>query len=217
MSTYFQLSIMWLCLASLAIIGGVVLCHMIGKYGREVRKRLNRTQLIAFAFAAIVCTYAAQKSGIVRIENPSPTAQYLVNAGSYIDATNSTVYINFTKHPILPDEASIVIEYQPINETNNVWAVYESSTIGLWKEYGRPPYEFHFDNATNYNWVVYTTWTHGPAVVTNGVWHCNWQLSTNRQHIVMINTEIYLDSLPIISNMASDLEAMLQEKTEEEE
>lgn len=79
-------------------------------------------------------------------------------------------------------------------DESGIWTTeYESTIADLVL-----PLEIHIANATNYRWMVYTDWTPGPTVQTNGVWHANWALDRRaRRYIIPLRTAVRVDGATI--------------------
>lgn len=175
--------ILWACLAFLAVIATIYAYHAATRVWRVLRGSLRGWHLFAFAVVACVCTIYARK-GRVTFPRTDPTVSYLVDRGSYV--TNDLVHIEFTR-TIVPDSATMFVDYRPVESTNDAdWVTHSSRTFAEWS----PPLEIAFDNATNYDWVVYTDWTPGQTVRTNGVWQAVWGQSTNKVFILPLRTAV---------------------------
>lgn len=115
--------------------------------------------------------YAGAKHITGKVEYPRTDADvaYLVDRGSYV--TNDYIYIDFVRHPIVPDSAGFIIEVYALTDTN-----YEHGVTLVDTTFADFPVPCNvaMDNATNYNAICYTPWTPGPAVRTNGVWRTYW-------------------------------------------
>lgn len=131
----------------------------------------GKTARWVFVAAAAVATMyggAKHRTGGVSYPYTDPEARYLADAGSYV--TNDAVYVAFTRL-IAPASAPLMIDYRQIDRTNATdWVTYLSTTFAAFDQ----PQLIRFPAATNYDWAVYTTWTPGPTVQTNGVWHAYW-------------------------------------------
>ena len=131
----------------------------------------DKTARWVFVAAVSVATMyggAKHRTGGITYPYTDPEARYLTDAGSYV--TNDAVYVAFTRL-IAPATAPLMIDYRQIDQTNDTdWVNYATTTFAAFD----PPQLIQFPAATNYNWVVYTTWTPGLTVQTNGVWHAYW-------------------------------------------
>lgn len=110
---------------------------------------------------------------------------YLIDKGSYI--TNDYVIINFDRR-IIPDSAKLYIDKLLMGELTNR---YENVLTTTFREF-ELPHAVYIENATNYHIYVYTDWTPGPAVQTNGVWEIVYMYDkANGERIIPLNTLIY--------------------------
>lgn len=146
------------------------------------------TRLVLLAVAVVATLYGGRK-GTVSYPRTDPTTAYLINAGSYV--TNDFVHISFTR-VIIPDSASLYIDRREVSSTNDAdWVTHLSSTFGQFLV----PQDVPCQNATNYDWLVYSDWTPGPSVQTNGVWHAMFGLDRKTgRHIIPIRSCIRVDS-----------------------
>lgn len=154
---------------TLSVWGAIAIWHCLFNAWHRGRQ-FARFVFLAAATGAVL--YGGAKSGATgRVMFPSAESQveYLVDDGSYV--TNDYVYINFTRR-IVPDSAKVYIDYYPVGSTN----IAEECVTHLATYFSdlTLPHIVYMQAATNYNWLVYTDWTPGPAVVTNGVWHTYW-------------------------------------------
>ena len=175
------------CVCALAALALVALLHVFGRGLHVVRKALSGRELIVFSALAGVCCWAAQKR-LVSFPRTDPTQSYLTDRGSWVDG--DLVHVDF-RTLIVPSSASLFIDRRPLSSTSDAdWVNHIATTIGEF----RPPVEFEFAAATNYNWIVYTTWTPGPSVVTNGVWHAMWGRDRRSgRHVIPIRTAVRVD------------------------
>ena len=122
--------------------------------------------LVVIALSTIL--YGGRK-GTLSFPRTDPSLSYISDAGSYI--TNDTVHVAYLKLPIVPSSANLIVERRQVDHTNDTdWVQHLSTTFGD----SPSPFDIFYGNATNYDWIVYTDWTPGPTVVTNGVWHTWW-------------------------------------------
>lgn len=150
--------------------------------------RLTRRALCVLAVVACVCTVLARKG---RITYPAVDADqvYLADSGSYV--TNDFVHVNFTRI-IVPASASLYIDRRRVADEGDdaAWINHVETTFGQFAV----PQDIHFVSATNWDWMVYTTWTPGPSVLTNGVWHAMWGRDQKlHRHFIPLRTCVRVD------------------------
>ena len=161
-----------------------------------VLDHLNKQQAQRFMLlgAILLAGYAGTKGfvgGRVSYPFTDPETRYLVDRGSFV--TNDWVHVDFTRF-LVPDSAMLYVDACPISSTNvnadafNVW----EGTMGAFNA----PRDIPYAAATNFNWYVYTDWTPGPAVHTNGVLQMLWrkwqeESEKNRGFFVPSRTGIY--------------------------
>ncbi len=186
------------CACALAALALVALLHVLGRSMHVVRMALSARELIVFGALAGVCCWAAQKQ-LVTFPRTDPTQAYLVDNGSWVEG--DLVHVDY-RTIIVPSSASLLVDRRPLSSTSDAdWVNHLATTIGEF----RPPVEFEFAGATNYRWIVYTTWTPGPAVQTNGVWHANWARDRRTgAHIIPLRTAVRVDGATIATPKAKE-------------
>lgn len=88
----------------------------------------------------------------------------LIDEGSWV--SSNKVHLAYSTR-LLPNSASLYLDYISKEESaeSNKYTNYLTGTV----ESIPNIVEFEFENALNYRWVFYTTYTPGPVVHTNGV------------------------------------------------
>lgn len=189
----YQTILLYLGVATLGIVALFGLAYLFRDAIRAIRESLSYKEIIALSLIAIFCTYAAQKR-LVTFPRTDPTQSYLIDNGSYVDTDTDVVHINF-RRLIVPDNATMYIDRIDRSSSSSEWENQITSTFGEITL----PLEFTYENATNYRWIVYTDWTPGPTVQTNGVWHANWGRDSQKRFIIPVRTEIRTDGVIIAS------------------
>ena len=169
-----------------------IVCYAIAWYCRRafaaVARALRPSELAVFAALACFLTWAAQKH-LVSYPRTDPTTAYLTDAGSWVDSDTDVVHIDF-RRIIVPDSAMLYVDRLCLTEDDESWENVFAATFGETPL----PLEITCQNATNYRWIVYTDWTPGPAVQTNGVWHANWGLDRrSRRYLIPLRTAVRID------------------------
>lgn len=140
--------------------------------------------LLALAMAAIV--WGGTKPQVI-YPRTDPNTAWLVDRGSWV--SNDVVHIDFFRI-VAPASANLYIDRRPVGSTNDAdWVELVATTFAAFDL----PHDLSIPAATNYDYAVYTDWTPGPTVVTNGVWHANWANDRARLHILPIRTLIDID------------------------
>lgn len=188
----FQGVVMYGCIAGLLVLACIALYCVCRRAFVIARRALGPGELVAFVLAAGVCCWAAQKQ-LVRFPRTDPTTAYIIDHGSYVESEDDLVHIDFRRF-VVPDSANLYIDR--IEQSKGVpveGAEFVNHITTTFAE-ARPPIEFVYPNATNYRWIVYTDWTPGPAVQTNGVWHANWGLDRRaRKFLIPLRTAVRVD------------------------
>lgn len=179
------------CMMGLAAIGlAVALRRLLAPLAalalKAVRAGVWRAAfLVAFACAFIY--YGATK-GTISFPYTDFEKRYLVDNGSYV--TNDFIHVNFTRL-LAPSSADLHIDFRQWQSTNDAeWVSLVDTTFADFQL----PQDIQFQNATNFNFAVYTTWTPGAAVQTNGVWHSYWGLDRKLHfHMIPVRTAVRVD------------------------
>lgn len=186
-------------LALVIALVGLALTAAIG-LGIAVAPALKRMRMVFVAFAIGLTFYAGGKHcGGITILNTESELVCLIDRGSYV--TNDYVHVDFTT-VVIPQTANLFVYRRQVDSTNDVdWTEHLATTIGEFN----PPQDIQFTAATNYNWLVFSDWTPGPAVETNGVWHAYWGLDRQRHaKLIPIRTCIRIDNDIIATPKSKD-------------
>ena len=155
----------------------------------SVTPQLKKARKIFFFAVAGLALYAgAKRSGIVTYPAVGDVS-YLIDRGSFV--TNDFVHVDFST-VVIPSSANLYIYYRALASTNVTdWTEYLATTIGEFD----PPQDIVYPAATNFNWMVFSDWTPGPAVETNGVWHAYWGIDQQRhEKLIPIRTAVRVNS-----------------------
>ncbi len=157
---------------------------------------------LALAALAVGVSWGGSKGRTATITFPrtNPDYELLKDAGSRVESDN--LQIRFTAHALLPDEADIQIWRREVASSDDAdWTEWETRTLAQWYSMSIDTeghwllYMYYVPAATNWEWVVFTTWQPGAAVQTNGVLHATW-LGTNADERVLgvpLRTGVYED------------------------
>lgn len=128
---------------------------------------------LVIAFCGIAQYGSTKNAGIlsrVYYHFTDAETRYIVDNGSFV--TNGYIHIDFTRY-VAPGSAELRIDYYPLDTPNDeIDDVAENLVTTTFDDFPVPA-DVAFENATNYHFVVYTTWTPGPSVHTNGVLQLN--------------------------------------------
>ncbi len=117
-------------------------------------------RLAVLAALAAAALYGGGKGGTVSVLDP-----YIQDNGSFV--TNAYVHVSIAKRtPLLPDNAEILVYSRELSSTNA--ADWVRLTPHL--TFADHPFNYHVENATNYNYLVAANYIPAPTVHTNGVW-----------------------------------------------
>ena len=108
----------------------------------------------------IAISYGGSKGNYVVINDP-----YIQDAGSYV--TNTYVHVEISKRtPLLPDDTEILVYAREASSTNAAdWVRIEPHLV-----FSDHPFNYPFEDATNYNFMVAANYIPAPTIHTNGVW-----------------------------------------------
>lgn len=154
----------------------------------SVTPQLKKARKIFF-FAATGLTLYAGAKWMPTVTYPAVgDVNYLIDRGSYV--TNDYVHIDFST-VVIPTNANLYIFRKALDIAEAQWVEHLETTIGEFN----PPQDIYFPTASNYNWMVFSDWTPGPAVETNGVWHAYWGLDLRRREkLIPVRTCVRIDS-----------------------
>lgn len=182
------------------------------------------SKLLAAPLVVMLCLHGMTKSGgSGRVTYPSTDAdtRYLVDNGSYV--TNDYVHVDFTRSALVPDSADLLGYYRPVSSTNDAdWVEFLSTTFAAFTV----PQDISFANAISNNFCLFTSWTPGPTVHTNGVALVIWQNKYDPERDInvaaMIRTGVYTNSVriapnPAITNSLRAASQLMQSNNEEAE
>lgn len=179
------------CASAIAVLALIALFHVFGQSLHAVRKALPGSALIVFGILAGICCWAAQKR-LVSFPRTDPTQAYLVDRGSYVDSETGFIHIDFDRI-IVPDTALMIIDRRRREEG----AEWENMVAEQFRDVPLP-YETSLADAADWEYIVYTDWTPGPSVQTNGVWHAMWGRDRVRgAYIIPLRTAVRVDGATI--------------------
>ena len=185
--TVYQHALVAVGMSMLAGMAAVALYHVCGRSLHVLRKALSGREFVVFGILAGFCCWAAQKR-LVSFPRTDPDQAYLVDRGSYVDSETGVVHIDFDRI-IVPDSALMIIDRRR-REDGAEW---ENMVSECFRDIPLP-YETSFPDAADWEYIVYTDWTPGPSVQTNGVWHAMWGVDRRRgAYIVPIRTAVRVD------------------------
>lgn len=150
---------------------------------------LRRMRKPITVFACLLTLYAGAKHlATITFPTLGDSINYFQDSGSYV--TNDYVHVEFTT-VVIPQTANLFVYRRQIDSTNDIdWVEHLATTIGEFDQ----PQDIQFAAATNFDWIVFSTWTPGPAVETNGVWHAYWGLDQQRhESLIPVRTMIRVD------------------------
>ncbi len=139
---------------------------------RAARRRVDVTCVggILSAVMVVAMVYYAGSKSLTFPRTNSEMVLLADDGTSYV--SNDVVRVGYTRHLILPDAADLNVWRRHVGNTNDDdWVAQLVTTIGD----SPSPVMIDFPAATNYDWIVFTTWQPGPSVQTNGVLHSTWR------------------------------------------
>jgi len=180
-SSEVQRWLMYVCLAALGVMAVFLALRkfLIVFTPMLVWCKSHRLEAVFVApFVLCMVWYGATKEGAkgtITYPFTDPEIRYIRDNGSYV--TNDFVHIAFTTM-IVPSTADLQIWRRRLDQTNDLdFVCHTNTTIGAFNQ----PQDIQFPAATNWNWQVFTTWTPGPSVLTNGVWHAYWGIDRKKR------------------------------------
>ena len=136
-----------------------VLTHLFKKMGKA-----GTFIFLIVAGLMVHGSFPPAKEKNVQFWSASTDTVYLIDCGSYV--SNNLVHIEFETR-LLPDSAMIFLDYIPKDAEANAsnYSTFKAMTSAEWPR----KVDFDFEGAISNKWVMYTTYTPGPVVHTNGV------------------------------------------------
>ena len=176
---------LWLGLVGILAVAGAAIAISFRRMVRAARPCVKGTNAAVLLGLAAVCTIYGGRKGTITYPYTDYELRYLVDNGSYV--SNDYVHVSFTRI-VAPATADFFISFRQVDSTNDIdWAVFTNTTFAALSI----PFDIPYANATNYDWICYTTWTPGPTVQTNGVWHSYWGRDKKlHTHIIPIRSAI---------------------------
>lgn len=183
---------LWLGLVALMVTSVAAIWLNFRRLSRSVRGKVKGAHLVALALLGGICALYAGRKGRITYPYTDYEMRWLTDRGSYV--TNDFVHVDFTR-VVVPATAPFFISYRQVDSTNDLdWVVYLDTTFAQFA----CPSNVPFANATNYDWICYTTWTPGPSVQTNGVWHSYWGRDKKlHTHLIPIRSAVRVDGKTI--------------------
>ena len=155
----------------LALLGIMLIGVAVWWVAGKLIKKMGRGGALVFlvvacsmVFASFPTTKEKNINDKVQFWSASTDTVYLIDCGSYV--SNNLVHIEFETR-LLPDSAMIFLDYIAKGEEPNAsnYSTFKAMTSAEWPR----DIDFEFEGAISNKWVMYTTYTPGPVVHTNGV------------------------------------------------
>lgn len=214
-ATQFMLIVMAIGIFALVVITiGWVITLGVKILRRQVRrfgtKKIAPHLVIVLIFALPLIFYGSTKSGGgIIFPQIDPNFEWLVDDGSYV--SNNVVHVAYKKHLALPDSADLRLARKSIEAGSIEWDEVYETTVGE----SPSPFDYITANATSFVWAVYTTYTPGPAVITNGVLHVNWAAREDGMiKAIPLHTEVLEDGVRLATPSAPKRMVEIHEKEE---
>ena len=160
--------VLYLCFALLLLI---VVASVAGWVWKNLVEKMGRLGSLIFLCVSCLMIFSAhstakEKSKDERVQfwHASTDTVYLIDNGSIV--TSNKVHIAFQTR-LLPGSAMIFLDYRPKDAEPSAenYSTFQAMTADEWPR----EVDFDFEGALDYMWVMYTTYTPGPVVHTNGV------------------------------------------------
>lgn len=206
----FGTALMWMGGVAMLALAAAAIAINVRRLTRNVRPSVRGASAVALAVLGVAGVLYGGRKGRITYPYTDWEMRYLLDAGSYV--TNDFVHVNFTRI-VAPATAPFYISFRPVDSTNDLdWVDYTNTTFAAFSV----PADIPYPAATNYDWICYTTWTPGPSVQTNGVWHSYWGLDRKLHiHFVPIRSAIRVDGETIATPKSKRVAAEAEEEEEE--
>lgn len=160
------------CFAALATVMVVLALWRVWRTSLAAMRRVRISRMgsvLAVVFVAALSYYGGSKS----ISYPRTNAEIALLADDWTSyVSNDVVRVGYVRHLILPDSADLNVWRRENGSTDDdAWVAQLVTTVGA----APSPVLIDFPAATNFDWIVFTTWQPGPSVQTNGVLHSDWR------------------------------------------
>ena len=179
-----------LCLGmvGIAIVCAIAIWLNLRRSGRTMRGKVKVYDLVALALLGAACVLYGGRKGTITYPYTDYEMRYLVDNGSYV--ASNIVHVAFSRY-VAPASADFFISFRSVDSTNDLdWVVFTNTTFSAFTV----PADIEYPAATNFDWICYTTWTPGPTVLTNGVWHSYWGKDKKlHTHFIPIRSAVRVD------------------------
>ena len=184
----FQAACLYLGLIAIAAVCIAVTWLNIRRLSRSARGKVKGVHLAALALLGVVFALYGGRKGRITFPYTDFEQRYIVDSGSYV--ASNIVHVAFSRY-VVPASADFFIAFRHVDSTNDLdWAVFTNTTFSAFTV----PCDIEYPAATNFDWVCYTTWTPGPTVQTNGVWHSYWGMDKKlHTHFIPIRSAVRVD------------------------
>lgn len=160
------------CFGLLVVMLAAVAVWRLARSGRAAGRRVHVGR-VGGLMAAVMVTGLVYYGGSKSITFPRTNAEMVLLADdgtSYV--STDVVRVGYVRHIILPDAADFNVWRRDVGNTNDEdWVAQLVTTVGA----SPSPVMIDCPAATNFDWIVFTTWQPGPSVQTNGVLHSAWR------------------------------------------
>ena len=129
--------------------------------------------VIILPFCIVMFLHGGSKivSGVIRFPASEDGERWLYDNGSSL--SDDVVHLDFIADDQVPDDAMIYLDRKLITDGSDVgWTAEASWAWGEIKDC--LPIDYLYEGAISNNWYVYTDYTPGVVVVTNGVLNSDW-------------------------------------------
>lgn len=175
-------------LVGIVVVFSIAIWLNLRRTVRTVRGKVKGTHLVALALLGAACVLYGGRKGTITYPYTDYEMRYLVDNGSFV--ASNVVHVAFSRY-VAPASADFFISFRQVDSTNDLdWVVFTNTTFSAFTV----PADIEYPAATNYDWICYTTWTPGPTVQTNGVWHSYWGTDKKlHTHFIPIRSAVRVD------------------------
>lgn len=184
----FGAACLWLGLVAMLVVAGLAIWLNMSRLSRAVKGKVKGPHLAALAILGAALALYGGRKGRITYPYTDYELRYLTDNGSYV--TNDAIHVAFTRI-VAPASADFFISFRQVDSTNDLdWVVFTNTTFAAFTV----PCDIEYPAATNFDWICYTTWTPGPSVQTNGVWHSYWGKDKKlHTHLIPIRSAVRVD------------------------
>lgn len=213
----FQLFLMHACLWVLVAMAVACIFVFCCKRFGWVNKQLGGQRALKCVMSIMAVVFMLYAGTKVRVGTITFDKHYIVDSGSYL--TNDVLHLEFTKTSnLIPDDTEVLVHVRDFTDTNSTEYVQMFPVIAITNS----PYEYHLENATNFDVIVTANYIPPQPVITNNLFQTGMKVPyglnpTNEFQMLVPGShfEDHAPAVPVPIARTSDGRCMIMEFTDE--